>query len=202
MSERSGHPREGSVLCVSAGPTDGRFGGAMLGDDGVLRLVADVFVGDGDALATVVALASPRSLLLSSKCPESILKLAASVSAELILVPSSHFVYKTARNRLLSLHALRLSCSGTSVSFDGVASNDRLLASLHLESIASLANIHMVGCAGALLAHVSNSVNTRETDNGGESGTDGSIVSVEALYLDTFMNLNQDCFHSLNIFCN
>ncbi|KAJ3130217.1 MutS protein msh5, partial [Physocladia obscura] len=95
------------------------------------------------------------------------------------------------------------------VSFSGAQSTDRMAMALYLESIASLANEQMVGSVGALLSYLAKSASLAIANDDGNvnnnhdtSMNDFQVKSVESFQIDNCMNLSQDCYDSLNIFCN
>ncbi|KAI8838294.1 muts domain V-domain-containing protein [Chytriomyces cf. hyalinus JEL632] len=155
-----------------------------------------------DAVMQFLLMMRPSTVVVNARSGEKVLKrLDEFEDAVVHVCPSSDFAYKTACNRLLSMHIDAAAHSSASVAFEGAHSNHQTRMRLYLETIASLQNAQMVGCAGALLSHVSKHV-LQCSESVDDNDCDFNVASIEAFHLNSHMILNQDCYTSLNIFRN
>ncbi|KAJ3316158.1 MutS protein msh5, partial [Blyttiomyces sp. JEL0837] len=171
---------------------------------GTLHLMEDI-TDDGkfESVKDVVDHVRPGILLVNARCDASVLELVRGTDAySLHIRPSTDFMYKTSRNRLLSVCAGRVSdlneaAKHVAVEMEGAESNDRGLMMHFLESFISLENLEMVGCAGALLLFLQ-----REAmrDRFAQFDEKTEILSVSPFNLPNVMKLNEDAVRSLSIF--
>ncbi|KAJ3023757.1 MutS protein msh5 [Thoreauomyces humboldtii] len=120
---------------------------------------------------------------------------------EMDIRPSTDFIYATAKNKLLSLRIRETAqayelhrISGGSENRSEWNRNDMMF---YLESVVSLDNREMVGCAGALLNYVTKAKLTGVII---EHHGDMEVSSVEQFSIDQFMHVNADAIWSLQIF--
>ncbi|KAJ3150451.1 MutS protein msh5 [Geranomyces michiganensis] len=107
--------------------------------------------------------------------------------------PSTDFLYQAARGRLLSL---RIGSDTLAGHVQGGARHSKSEMLCSLESIVSLENREMVGCAGALLSYITKARLTGAIMEHGNM----EVSSVEHFSLNQFMHINADAMWSLQIF--
>ncbi|KAJ3240399.1 MutS protein msh5 [Chytriomyces hyalinus] len=193
------------IASISVSGSNAVAGAVLDTGEQLLTLMPDFECQDGlaacDAVMQFLLVMRPSTVIVNARSGEKILKrLDEFEDAVVHVCPSSDFAYKTACNRLLALHIDATADSSASVAFEGAHSNHQTRMRLYLETIASLQNAQMVGCAGALLSHVSKHV--LQSSESVDDDTDFNVASIEAFHLNSHMILNQDCYASLNIFRN
>ncbi|KAJ3248643.1 MutS protein msh5 [Chytriomyces hyalinus] len=194
------------IASISVSGSNVVAGAVLDTSEQLLTLMPDFVCQDAlaacDAVMQFLLMMRPSTVVVNARSGEKVLKrLDEFEDAVVHVCPSSDFAYKTACNRLLSLHIDAAAHSSASVAFEGAHSNHQTRMRLYLETIASLQNAQMVGCAGALLSHVSKHV-LQSGESGDDNDCDFNVASIEAFHLNSHMILNQDCYTSLNIFRN
>ncbi|KAJ3219469.1 MutS protein msh5 [Dinochytrium kinnereticum] len=121
--------------------------------------------------------------------------------------PSTEFLYRPSLSRILGLGILEVdktephgsdeSPSCVDLRAEGEESQQKLSARVLVESIVSLENIEMVGCAGALLSYISRNRVLRELEGNHEEYT---IRTIEQYSLAMHMRVNQTTLSALQIF--
>ncbi|KAJ3059989.1 MutS protein msh5, partial [Podochytrium sp. JEL0797] len=184
MSEIEG---TATILAVSLSASSGLLGAACFEtSSGTLSVCEDTPDVCFDAAAKLIHQTAPTTVLVNARSGAAFVSFAQTLLGNRCETrPSKDFAYKVARARFASADLSGLASRALPVFAFAQTHNENTKNELFLESVASLENVLMVGCVGALLLHLAG---------------DHEIRRIEALKLDSFMTLNKDAMTSLNIF--